>query len=477
MKKRLSKAWKERTISNIVVLAVGIVLALFLINFSYFRGVFHTIWRILSPFVMGFVIAYLLVAPLKWLERLARKVFCRKRDHPHLCRVVAIVVTYILLLLLLVAFFSFVMPQFAGSIARLISQLPEYFEALVQKINSLIVEYDIPQSVVDRFLLSEEKQDELVAKLVDTLTALLPHLISFSKQLSSGIINLFVGFIVSVYMLFHRERFAAQGKKMAYALMPRNYVRNLIFWLRKSHHIFGGFLYGKILDSFIIGVICYLFMIIVGMEYAVLISVIVGVTNMIPFFGPFIGAIPSTFILLMVNPISAFWFVIWIIVLQQFDGNILGPRILGNSTGISGFWVLLAITLGGGLFGISGMILGVPLFAVFYAVVKSLVGMRLQRLGLPAETEEYAVNPELAVTGPLEQALEEHENAKKAGLRSRRWFRRNRSAGDDGAAGKPGASEATDFDSGQTDVSNEQEIGEANPPESSDDQSDPPKKI
>jgi predicted PurR-regulated permease PerM len=227
-------------------------------------------------------------------------------------------------------------------------------------------------------------------------TNLLPNINELIKTLSLSVIgivkalwNFIIGFIISIYLLGSKEKFAGQAKKITYAIFDRKAGNELITNFRFIHSTFIGFIGGKIVDSAIIGVICFICTSVIGTPYALLVSVIVGVTNVIPFFGPYIGGIPATLLVLMVEPKQALYFVILIIVIQTFDGNILGPKILGDSTGLSGFWVIFAITIFGGLFGILGMICGVPIFAVIYAGFKSFINKRLIKKNLPTQIQPY----------------------------------------------------------------------------------------
>ena len=203
------------------------------------------------------------------------------------------------------------------------------------------------------------------------------------------IFKLIIGIILSVYLLFNKETHGAQAKKVAYSLFSEERANNLINNTRFAHRTFGGFISGKIVDSLIIGILCFIGTTVMQTPYALLISVIVGVTNIIPFFGPYLGAIPSGFIILMINPVKCLWFLIFILILQQIDGNIIGPKILGDSTGLSSFWVIFAITLFGGIFGVVGWFLGVPIFAIIYAAVKTFIDTRLERKKLPSDTLYY----------------------------------------------------------------------------------------
>ena len=233
----------------------------------------------------------------------------------------------------------------------------------------------------------ETSYDKLQANL-DTWVkeTLLPSMQSILSGAAVGVMsfvaflkNLVIGLIVSVYLLASRKKFGQQGKLILYSLVKRRWADLFLEEICYADKMFGGFINGKILDSAIIGVLCYIACLIFKFPSALLVSVIIGVTNVIPFFGPFIGAIPATLLILIQNPIKALWFVLFVLVLQQVDGNIIGPKILGNTTGLSSFWVLFAILLFGGLWGFVGMIIGVPLFAVIYDVIKKLVIHGLKR--------------------------------------------------------------------------------------------------
>ena len=235
------------------------------------------------------------------------------------------------------------------------------------------------------------------------MTQVLPSVQEIISEVSTSLIgsvvdllvwlfNFIIGIIISIYLLSSKELFCAQAKKITYALLREERANNLINNMRFANKTFGGFLIGKILDSFIIGILCFIGTSVLKIPYALLISVIVGVTNIIPFFGPYLGAIPCALILIMINPIKCVVFLIFVLVLQQFDGNVLGPKILGNSTGLSSFWVIFSITVFGGLFGVLGMFVGVPVFAVIYAAIKTFVSQRLVKKNLPADTNYYMQN-------------------------------------------------------------------------------------
>ena len=203
------------------------------------------------------------------------------------------------------------------------------------------------------------------------------------------IFNALIGIIVSIYILYSKEMFGKQGKKITYAVLNARHANIVLHVMQKANEIFGGFLIGKIIDSAIIGLLCFFGLTLLNMPYTLLVSVIVGVTNVIPFFGPYIGAIPSAVLILLADPIKGVYFLVFILVLQQLDGNFIGPKILGSSTGLSSFWVIFAILLGGGMFGFIGMLLGVPSFAVIYYIVQMVVNGKLHKKNLPEATEFY----------------------------------------------------------------------------------------
>ena len=225
--------------------------------------------------------------------------------------------------------------------------------------------------------------------LMTQVNSLMSNLTVGIFNVISEVFNMLIGVIVSVYILYSKEIFARQCKKAVYALFRADRANMVLHITTKSNEIFGGFVIGKILDSAIIGLLCFIGLTILNMPYTMLVSVIVGVTNVIPFFGPYIGAIPSTILIAWEDPMKGVYFLIFILVLQQFDGNILGPKILGNSTGLSAFWVVTSILLGGGLFGFVGIVMGVPTFAVIYYIVDMILDNKLKKKKLPVRSDSY----------------------------------------------------------------------------------------
>lgn len=366
-------------------------------------GWIGVVFSVLSPIIWGLVIAYL-VHPVSYF--LEAKVFtpfftraCKKTPArvPNLARAFSVLVSVLLLFLVVVALFWMILPQLYDSIATLIINIPSYTVKVINWINVVLQDHpELEQAALRVF------GDSSVSFTEWANTSLLPALDIFGKiqgvltnittgiySFVRGILNALIGLIVSIYLLYNPEKFRAGGKKTVYSIFSPSASAKILHAVRFTDQAFTGFISGKLIDSLFIGLICYIFCALAGMPYTALVSVIIGVTNIIPFFGPFIGAIPSAFIILMVSPVKCLIFVVFAIILQQFDGNILGPKILGNAVGLNGFWIMFSILVGGGLFGFAGMLLGVPVFTVILAGVNSLIDSALKRRGYTAESSEY----------------------------------------------------------------------------------------
>lgn len=362
-------------------------LILFLIIYMVFgkiriKLVLSTLKKILMPLIYGIVIAYLLKPLCNWLDdsinNLYREKLHGKRNlNP---TPISILISMVFGLSVIWLIMSTVIPQLADSIMTLFKQLPSIADDITDWIESNLNQNATTQKYIEE--LTADLTDNLQAWLKNTLIPNMQMVVSgFSNGIFSIFIifkNLIIGIIAAIYLLAGRKKLAYQAKMILYSLIPGKYADLIFNEVKYADRMFEGFLSGKILDSAIIGIMCYIFTLIFKMPYSILVSVIVGLTNIIPFFGPYIGAVPSIFIILIVNPVKAIEFLIFIIILQQFDGNILGPKILGNATGLSSFWVLFAIIFFGGLWGFVGMIVGVPLFAVIYDMVRKLVKSNLK---------------------------------------------------------------------------------------------------
>lgn len=361
--------FNKRTLSNILVVLVGVAFYLLLSNFS---AVFERVSWVLSvfaPFFNGIAIAYLVNMPMRFFER---TIFKKLRFR----RVLAVLLAYLLAVLLLALLLGLVVPQIVQSVLSVVRNLPAYLQNLGDLAAWLTETFGIAPKTLDFFVIS---YTDLMTTIAAWARSFLPNLLNITFSIGSGVVGALTAFMASIYMLASKEKLLRQCKRVLYAVFPVKPAQNFINVCKLSNSMFSGFISGKIIDSAIIGAICYVFMLVTQMPFAVLISIIVAITNIIPFFGPFIGAIPSAMLLLLVDPVRALWFIVFIILLQQFDGNILGPKILGNSTGLPALWVLIAIVAGGGLFGFAGMVLGVPTVAVLYTLGSNFVESRLKR--------------------------------------------------------------------------------------------------
>ena len=356
-------------------ISLSIVFFFFIYRFKGFGDAVATLTGILMPFIYGGVIAYLLKPVCNTVESFLRRLFPEKLHG--FAGGLAVAATLLFGLLLVYALLMMIIPQLITSVTTLYYTGRANLGKFVYWVNHL-------QFVADNETLMEYVNKAYAAISVDLdswiKNTLMPSMQNIISGVGIGVLNvvtvfknLIIGIIVAVYLLAARRKFVRQARLILYSIAKPRWADAIVTEVQYADKMFGGFINGKILDSAIIGLLCYLVCVIVKFPSALLVSVIIGVTNVIPFFGPFIGAVPATLLILIQNPIKALWFVLFVLILQQLDGNIIGPKILGNTTGLSSFWVLFAILLFGGLWGFVGMIIGVPLFAVIYDVIKKLV--------------------------------------------------------------------------------------------------------
>lgn len=394
MKVEWTKSMTKRVLVYIVA-GIGILAAYFiLINLKRVSGIFSSVSGILRPFIIAAIFAYIVNGPMMFFERLFGRLTDKKKPRPVLKRVLAIIAAWVASLAVLVLFFVIIVPDVKISITTLINNLPSYFESLKAFIVSLAEKYQLDISYLNSFMNFQVTADgimEIIDKYSDALIPQLANIANISVQIGSFIADVIIAIIISVYLLFSKETLIAQLKKVLYALFSRKLADVSVRVARETHRTFSGFINGKLLDSLIIGILCFIGMSILKFEYALLISFIVGVTNVIPFFGPMFGAVPSVLLLLMIDPWHALWFAVFIFALQQLDGNVIGPKILGDSTGLPALWVMFAILVGGALWGVAGMFVGVPLFAVIYRFSKEILENLLKKKNMPENTSAYKV--------------------------------------------------------------------------------------
>lgn len=389
------KQYFMRGLTSFLVIVAGIACYFAFLRLDDIAGLLGKIGNILKPIILGFVFAYLLNPLVTIIEKQIIKTFEKKTKRKDklqkISRSIGIAGALLLAFAIVILLLNMVIPELYRSIRDLIMSLPHQINNAIDFLESEKLNDTVFSGTVKSVLENGAEAFQLWLK-TDLLTQINQMMSIVTVGVFGFLGTLFdiaVGVIVSVYVLNSKEKFTGQCKKITYALLSREHANLVLQVTRKSHEIFGGFVIGKIIDSIIIGILCFVGLSILDMPYTLLVSVIVGVTNVVPFFGPYIGAVPSAILILLSEPIKGIYFIIFILVLQQFDGNILGPKILGDSTGLSAFWVVFSILLGGGLFGFVGMIMGVPTFAVLYYLVSMFVEQKLERKKLPKASKEY----------------------------------------------------------------------------------------
>lgn len=384
-----------RGISYFLVIAAALIFYFLLLRMSELGDTIQQIIRVLMPVVYGLAIAYVLNPIMMFVERYVcpwLKKYVKREDRAEkISRVIGIFAAIVLLIFIVVGLCNMIIPELYKSIMGLVVTLPRQITDVIDKINGMNMSESTLGVLFSNLMnqASDSLQNWLRTDLMSQTNTLMSNLTVGVINIVSSFMDILIGLIISVYVLFSKEKFSSQSKKVVYAILKPNHANMVLHITQKSNKIFGGFISGKILDSAIIGVLCFAGLSLLQMPYALLVSVIIGVTNVIPFFGPYIGAIPSAILILLENPKMGIYFIIFILVLQQIDGNIIGPKILGDSTGLSAFWVVFAILLGGGLFGIIGMILGVPTFAVIYYIADMLINHWLEKKNLPTDADYY----------------------------------------------------------------------------------------
>lgn len=350
---------------------------------------------ILRPITIGLVIAYLMTPIVNFEERHLLPLVRKKMKNPDkadkLVRLISVFGALLFFILFIGILLLMVIPELYRSINGLIITLPKQVNSFMDWLNDYVSSDSKISGYLEIGLKNGTEFFENWAK-----SEFLPQAKNIMAGVTTGVINavkvvfnVAVGIIISIYVLMSKEVFIGQSKKLMYALLPGKSANAVIHTVHKSNEIFGGFISGKLIDSLIIGILCFICLSIMKMPYTLLVSVIVGVTNIIPFFGPYLGAVPSAILIMLASPLQGVYFIIFIVILQQIDGNIIGPTILGESTGLSSFWVVFAILVGGGLFGILGMIIGVPTFAVIFYVLRKAVNYTLRRKQLPEDSVDY----------------------------------------------------------------------------------------
>lgn len=424
----------SRGMTYFLVIAASILFYFALLRFTNISDVTKKITEVLKPVIYGCAVAYLLNPIVnktdKYLLPFLERTLKNKKRAKKISRGAGIFFALTIMSVVVITLFNLLIPELYRSILKLAYNLPWQMNMLIQKLSEIKLDDSTTGRLVKTGITEGTQmfQKWIRTDLLSRANDLMSNLTVGVLNILNEIFKFLVGLIISVYLLSGKEKFAKQSKKAVYSIFPYRQANLILHITIKSNEIFGGFIIGKVIDSAIIGVLCFIGLTVLKMPYAILVSVIVGTTNVIPFFGPYIGAIPSAFLILLEDPMKALYFIIFILVLQQFDGNILGPKILGDSTGLSPFWVVVSILLGGGMFGFVGMIMGVPTFAILYYIADMWLRGQLEKKNLPLDSEHYdmksyvddsgqyfheegkkGVQPEIQEKGPKEESRETSE--------------------------------------------------------------------
>ena len=382
-----------------LVIAFALIFAMCVFNFSSVWSVIKTILNALNPVIYGFVIAFILNPLYRLFENKVFRFVSKKRKHAVLQRVLALIAAYLVVALLVALFALLIVPQLVSGFNELQNKMGDYVKNVQDWVEQTLARTheNHPKNIILKIINIEDLSNSInkfISSWSDMLKSIMPTVRSFVSSVIDVVKNMAIGLVLSVYFLFSRDKLCAQIKKSLYAIFSKERVDNMVRLTRFTSSKFEGFITGRIIDALIMMVLTFLVLNIFNIPYPALIAVIVGVTNVIPFFGPFIGAVPSAFIVFIANPYDVIWFIVIIVILQQLDGNVIAPMIVGERMGLSALWVVLSLLLMGGLLGITGLFIGVPLFAVIYALFSDFVERRLAKRELPVDTDAYYRSPE-----------------------------------------------------------------------------------
>ncbi|MBK5244141.1 MAG: AI-2E family transporter [Eubacteriaceae bacterium] len=368
--------------SYLLLIIIGICVFVALINISPLLGVLGVFISIITPVFIGVGVAFVLNIPMTFLEKHLFKFLDnikskKGKNMIKVKRVLAITCTFLLILGAIAGIMTFIIPQLSSSMNTLFERLPDYIVSLNNLTDNILAFFKIPDNTWNQIV---EQWNVLMDQLVTTIINLVPEIFDVTKTVTVGVFNSFLGIIISIYLLSDKEKLWALKNKLMLAYVPKDRADFIEDVSVTANRIFHGFIAGQLTEALILGTMVTIVLAILQIPYALLIGVLIGITSIIPVLGAFLGAVPSAFILLVVNPWYCLIFIVVIIVLQQIDNNFIYPRVVGNSVGLSGLWVLIGMFIGGSLFGFLGIILGIPTFAVFYSVFRKITNERLGNL-------------------------------------------------------------------------------------------------
>ena len=455
MKIKWNKKYTTISVYALIVIALAVLFVVFVFRFDSFSKGFSWIGEVAAPIICGVVIAYIISPLTSWIERTFFKKLIndpppeknlvmqklseskvgstvvvrslekhstpmekKRRRRRTAARALSVTISYVLVLAIVAGILIAVMPSVAGSIVDLADQMPGY----IKKLDAFLQEFfannpEVAGLISDSFTelgSVVKKISQIVEPMTsDIVSSVSSGVIKLAAGLLTGVKNVVIGLIIGIYLLFSKERLLAQCKKIMFAFLKNSVCQRVFYVASKSNQIFKSYVVSNLIDALIIFAAMAIGMLALGMPYPMLLAVVCGVTNLIPFFGPFIGAIPCGVLILLVDPVKVIWFGLFVLVLQQLDGNVIKPHLFGESMGLPAIWVLVSITIGGGLFGIPGMLLGVPVFAVLYLLFAEFVSSKLKKKNMPEKTSEYSGDTSLFLDGyDIEQDTAENTDEK-----------------------------------------------------------------
>ncbi|MBP3917833.1 MAG: AI-2E family transporter [Clostridia bacterium] len=435
MKFEWNKRDVTRTVFSAILIVFAVICVFFFLRFEAFGNFISKIVDVCKPLLYAVAIAYLLWPILLFFEKSVFHGLEKEKPRKKLVRTLSIITTYIIFILALTLLFSIVIPQITDSVKMLMDKMNIYISTAQTWIDDVIISNPKIHINVDFINEQLEKLNDWINQLItwiyDNFKTLFSSITSYATTFATEIWNIVLGVIFAVYFLLFKENLIAQIKKLFAAILPQSWFQKAVHYTHVTDSTFGGFINGKLLDSLIIGILCFILMSIFRMPYAPLISLIIGITNVIPFFGPIIGAIPSAFFIFIADPGMTIWFIVLIFALQQLDGNVIGPKILGDFIGLSPLWIVVSITVMGGLFGVFGMFVGVPTFAVIYTIIKEITEMNLEKKGMPSDTDSYYREPEFKeIVHTPQKEQRENPIAKRFSLAKQAIARKLKKPGD-----------------------------------------------
>ena len=368
---KITQEMKQKIIVYSISLIIAILFFTILNKFKDIKRAIQFIITILFPFLLGIGIAFILNNPEKWVENKLLKNVPLQKNHK---RILATLIVFILAIGFLILFFSIIIPNTVDSVRQFSTNIAVYSDTFISYTKDFAYRMNISEKQVEQMLINFD----ITKKITSIVTESIPKIASYSYSFVKGFINLILAFVSAFYILLDRETLVKGIKKLNYSLFDKNFANYLTLWTNDAKTVFEQYIVGNIIDSFIVGVLCYVVILFLKIPYTNMIALIIGVTNVIPVFGPFLGAIPVIIILCLIDPLSALIFAIVIFIIQQIDGNIIKPIVLGDKLGMSGFWILFSVTVGGALSGVVGMFLGVPIFALIYAGIHDYITVRLR---------------------------------------------------------------------------------------------------